>query len=142
MRVSNINKSILIGEWCLISLLFGLMYYYSPLLCEDLHFQVLYRLFNDGESGFSLDGWLAFINDIRNYDNSRLANILTFFSTIWKPFNYLFPWFTGMAVASIIFMVVKYGLGKQSTWSSIGIMWIAIAVITFSVQKSPQEGLS
>lgn len=60
-----------------------------------------------GSSDFSLSALAGYFRELRLNDNSRLANVLSPFTTLITPWRYLFPWLTGLAIAFIAALGVR-----------------------------------
>lgn len=114
--------------WLLIALLWGVLYSLTPIQLDDWQFIGTYRDHNEGSIEFSLSSWGEYAADLRKNDNGRLSNILSPLSTIWRPWNLVFPWITGVAVATVVWLVTRIGFGRDANWRGMSLVWILIAV--------------
>lgn len=89
-----------------IAVIYSIMSYLTPPQFDDLAFMSLYREWNNGSSEISLSAIFRFCQELRQEDNSRLANMLSPFSTIIAPWRDLFPYVTGVMVSAIVFLGV------------------------------------
>lgn len=92
----------------------GLMQYFTPVMVDDLVFVAQYLAANDGDGSFSLDALRRFALYNRLHDNFRIANMLAPFSTVISPWKELFPVFTGLAGAAMLWLSARLARGGGS----------------------------
>lgn len=106
----------------------GLMQFYTPVMNDDFAFMAQYLACNDGDSGFSLRALADFALYNRDHDNFRIANMLAPFSTLFSPWKELFPLFTGLAGAAMIWLAGRFAGGCPPGWRFQAVVWLLIAV--------------
>lgn len=102
---SRADKWLYAGVLSVIALVFALLEVWMPMLLDDMAFVDLYRFYNKGSDEFSFKALAGYFMDMRQYDNSRIANLLSPFSTIIRPWCYLFPFITGLLTALVVDMI-------------------------------------
>lgn len=105
------------------------MQYYTPVMIDDLVFVAQYLAANDGDSSFSLDALRRFALYNRLHDNFRIANMLAPFSTVISPWKELFPVFTGLAGAAMLWLSARLAKGMAPSWRFASVMWLAITLL-------------
>jgi len=111
-----------------IAVIYSIMSYLTPPQFDDLAFMSLYREWNNGSSDFSISAIYRFCQELRQEDNSRLANMLSPFSTIISPWRNLFPYITGLMVSSIVFLGIRMcRVGVNRFYHSI-LLWAMMIV--------------
>lgn len=102
----------------LIAILFASISYLTPLQLDDYVFMAEYRN-AAGSERLSPGGLLHFWLEIRQYDNGRIANLLSPLTTLSPAGRILFPALTGCAVAFIIGMTVMLTMRSGSRKSAL-----------------------
>lgn len=106
----------------------GLMQYFTPVMVDDLVFVAQYLAANDGDGSFSLDALRRFALYNRLHDNFRIANMLAPFSTVISPWKELFPVFTGLAGAAMLWLSARLARGAVPGWRFASLAWLAVAL--------------
>jgi len=106
---SRTDRTCYIIMLAVVAAIYATMSYLTPMQYDDLLFIATYRQYLPEGSGdmFDSDAWTGYINELRQYDNSRISNMLSPFSTIIEPFRTVFPYITGLCVAAIVAMTVR-----------------------------------
>lgn len=128
---SNKNLLIASGVLLLITAVYTLMSMWNPMMLDDYVFKATYLHINSLSPDFSLDSFLEYMKEVRDNDNSRIPNLIAPFSTTFVPWKYLFPLFTGMAIAMVIAISTRIILGNK--WReyplAIAIVWLAFILL-------------
>lgn len=110
-----------------IAAIYMLMVYWTPLQYDDLMFYASYREYAGGEDAFHWNALWDYAMNMREVDNSRLANILLPFMIIFSPGKELFPFVTGIFCALLVLLTAKCSRlnGRVSLFQLI-FTWICI----------------
>ena len=83
-----------------------------------------------GGTKVSWDGFVDFVRFTRDYDNGRLANLISPFTTLITPFKDLFPYVNGCFYAFLIFLVQRLACGKATGFKNfmLVISWASLLV--------------
>lgn len=122
----SINSVLYITLLLIIWAIYTLISYITPPQLDDLAFMALYHNYSGESDEFSLYAIRQFFSEMRQYDNSRLANLLSIFSTIIFPWNHIFPFITGLATAAIVALSVAICRISKDRWKYAVIMWLMI----------------
>lgn len=111
---------------CLYAVLSGL----TPLAYDDWTFMGNWRDDAMGGYEFSFSAWKRYYFFIRDYDNGRIANALSPFSTMFSPWKELFPVFTGFLLAGSIVVLQRLSSSPSRKYSPfwLALTWILIIV--------------
>lgn len=90
-----------------IAAIYILMCLWTPMQYDDYIFIKAYRDFNDGADSFSFCAWYKYMAELRQDDNSRLANLLIPFMNLFSPGKQLMPFASGILCAGIVWMTPK-----------------------------------
>lgn len=115
-----------LGVMLTVALLFGLMSLWTPQQLDDYTFINEYHSWSGGSDSFSLSAWLSYCDVLRTCDNMRFANLLSPFSTIIEPWCSLFPWLTGITVAIILAIILKWGRARRHRGLFAVLVWAAM----------------
>lgn len=113
---------------CLIFLIaacYALMSYWTPTGLDDWMFMGEWNNVTAGK-GFSLSSLYDFWATIRQGDNGRLSNTLIPIFLIYSPFKEVFPIFTGLFVALIIWLIARLAFNKPATPFFLLLSWTAV----------------
>lgn len=91
----------------LVACVHAAMSWLTPPQYDDLGFISIYRSYAGGSTDFSLEALGSFFQELRQNDNSRLANLLAPFSTLFTPWREIFPLVTGAVTALIVALAVS-----------------------------------
>ena len=89
-----------------IVVIYGIFSYLTPYVLDDIVFRNCYLKHSGGSESFSLSALVDFAREVRDYDNGRLANILSPIATMMVP-RWLFALITGIGVAAMYMMMLK-----------------------------------
>lgn len=95
-----------------IAALYATLSYLTPLAYDDWVFMAEWHNIN-GDEAPGLSTLYEFRQYIAEYDNGRLANVLSPLSTIFSPWKQLFPFATGICVALIILFTTVFSFGRN-----------------------------
>ncbi len=112
----------------LTAILWGVLYWLTPLMLDDWQFIGTYREANGGDAGFSLSAWKAYMAELRDFDNSRIGNLISPFTTLWSPWKEIFPWLTGCLTALLFWFAARLGFGRRMGWTGYSVMWLALTL--------------
>ncbi len=107
-------------------IVWGLMQFLTPLMCDDLAFMAQYLACNDGDPDFSLRALIDSALYNRAHHNFRIANTLAPFSTLFSPWKEIFPILTGLASAAIVWLSAALAAGKTPGWRATAVIWLFI----------------
>lgn len=123
-KSDNIATGVLLG---VIMLLFALMSAFTPHILDDYFFTNLYLEYSGNDSGFDFDGWLGYIGELRQNDNSRISNMLLPFATVIVPWKLIFPAVSAFLWTLCVWMVVRI-CGFNRRFVPTALLWF---VLTF-----------
>lgn len=104
---SRLRSLPLIALMLAIAAIYTVMSLWTPVQNDDWMFITRYYMFSGSSEEFNFDAWLSFMDYVRNADNSRIANMIAPFSTIFEPWNVIFPYISGAMMALMIYMASK-----------------------------------
>lgn len=112
-----------------IAAIYMLMVYWTPLQYDDLMFYSSYRAYAGGEDVFNWDALWKYAMEMRQVDNSRLANLLLPFMIVFPPGKEILPIVTGIFCALLVLLTAKCSRfnGRVSSFQLI-FAWICIIV--------------
>lgn len=113
MTSSGFQRLLTIGLLIFIAALYGLLSLWTPPALDDWIFMAEWQEIN-GEAPPSFSALLEFWEEIRLYDNGRLANTLSPLSTLLSPWKELFPIMTGILTASIVALVSFFSFSTRT----------------------------
>ncbi len=106
--------------------IFTVLYHFVPMLLDELAFAEMYRSYNAGSDAFSLRALLDFAGEMREYDNSRLANVLSPLTTIVHPWCDIAPAVSALMVVVMIAGAVRLsGIRRHRAGLAVGV-WAAM----------------
>lgn len=94
------------GLMLIMATVFSLLSFWTPLAFDDWIFMAEWRNVN-GSRGLSLSTLINFWEEIRLYDNGRIANVLAPVFTLFSPWKEIFPIITGILAALIVLFLSK-----------------------------------
>lgn len=106
----------------IVALTYAAMSWLTPLMFDDLLFISSYREITGGDA-FSLEGYADYFMQLRNNDNSRLANEAFPAIILWPGTRLIFNVITGLMMSMIILLVSRIA---TSRWTPRGGFCIAI----------------
>ena len=111
----------------LLIVLYTVLGWVTPFYIDDWMFKAFW-LDNAGSDSFSISGFLNFNKFIRDFDNGRIANLLSPFSTVFSPFKEIFPFFNGCFYALMILAVQRLATGFRSglNWYMLVLAWACL----------------
>lgn len=98
----------------------------TPLTLDDWTFMGNWRD-DAGNTVFSFSGWWRYYDFIRSYDNGRIANALSPFSTMISPWKEFFPFLTGCMTAGTALQLQRFATRRSSTLF-LAIVWAFMIV--------------
>lgn len=101
-----------------------LMVQNTPYLYDDLVFWNAYNTFSEGSDDFDLSAMMRYITELRQYDNSRISNMLSPFTTIFEPFRTIFPVICGLIWAFSLWAIVRIIGFKERLFIPTAMLWI------------------
>lgn len=113
-----------------IAVLYTILSLVTPYYLDDWMFMGEYKE-HAGTETFSREGFMNFFRYIRWYDNSRIANLLSPFSTLFYPFNIIFPYVNGCVYAIMICMVQRLSCGDNGRLKCLFLLISWASVIVF-----------
>lgn len=123
-KSDNIAFGVLLG---VIMVLFALMSAFTPHVFEDYFFTRLYLEYSGGCTGFDVDGWIGYISELRQNDNSRISNMLLPFATTIVPWKLIFPVVSALLWTFCVWMVIRI-CGFRRRFVPTALLWF---VLTF-----------
>ena len=130
MRLLRESRGSLYCYWglaALMAVLYALLSYLTPLYLDDWSFMAVWRDDVDGGYTFSWRTWGDYFRYIRGFDNGRIANALSPFSTMFSPWKEIFPVLTGICVAISAVLVQKFATGRLSI-PALALTWVLMIV--------------
>ena len=128
-KTRNIHTKYYFWLLFIIGATYALMSLWTPPQFDDLMFISVYHDYSGDSSDFSLSALADYFQVLRRYDNSRLANLLSPFSTLFTPWRYIFPWLTGAMVSVIISLSLKICgiVGYRARWGVL--LWTLMIIL-------------
>lgn len=112
----------------IIAIIYVLMSYFTPPQYDDLLFVSVYHRYNNGNDNFSLQALTNYFLELRKFDNSRIANLLSPFSTILYPWNRIFPFITGILISVIVYFSLKICNIKKDKYKFTILVWFSMII--------------
>lgn len=106
----------LCGALLSIAVVFFLYSYFTPLAFDDLMFKFRYLDHSRGSHSFSWSAISAYAEEIRNFDNGRLSNILCAPVVLMLP-HWLFSLVTGLCFALLYWLMLYVADIPRRAWS-------------------------
>lgn len=105
------------------------LYALTPWQFDDYAFARVYLDINGGESAFSGHSFAKFIGEIRQYDNSRLSNVLAPLMLLVEPWCTLRPLISGLMTVLMIWLVSKFICPRGANALKISLIWASLMVV-------------
>lgn len=117
------------GVAILIASLYAVLCNLTPIALDDWAFMGNWRDDADGGSEFSFPAWWRYFLYIRGYDNGRIANALSPVSTMFSPWNTMFPFLTGVMLSLSLVLIQRLSTGHRSATALVFTWAIAILAL-------------
>ena len=115
------------GIAIVMAVLYSVQSYLSPLCLDDWGFMGVWR--DDiAADGFSFAAWRDYFNYIRGFDNGRIANALSPFSTLFSPWKELFPVATGVFLTLSAVLLQRFAAEGRYRPSALILTWALMIV--------------
>ena len=127
----GINKLLIIPPATILLLLlivsiYSLLSYWTPMALDDWEFMSEWERINDKGSAPTPAAFYRFWEEIRLYDNGRLANVLSPLSVMFSPWKEIFPFLTGVCCATIIVGACRMAFSERPlSLMNTACMWAA-----------------
>lgn len=100
---------------------------FTPFLYDNILFDAAYIGHAGGKHIWSWDAFLGYIDEIRTYDNWRLANIAAPLTTLFMP-KWIFSVMTGFCVAASVWLAARLGAGNRPGLVEVASVWVALTL--------------
>ena len=128
VRLSNRDQWAEGVLFLLFSSMMAVMVHFTPLAFDDYAFISLYLDHNGGSPEFSLKGLAGFFNEMRTYDNSRIANQLAPIFGLMQPWKNLFAILTGLLCGSIALLILRFANLNRNKALAFSSVWLLMLV--------------
>ena len=96
------------------ALLYSMLSWLTPYSLDDWTFMGNWRD-DAGNKEFSFSGWWNYYEFVRGYDNGRLSNAFSPFSTLLSPWKEVFPILTGSLLSLSMVLLQRFVTGSRSS---------------------------
>lgn len=106
-----------------------LMSLWTGVALDDWTFMSTWEEVN-GDKSIGISTLYNFWSEIRQYDNGRIANVMSPVMGLFSPWKELFPIFTGLIMAGIVYAISAFAFGRKGTTPlTVALAWGATLIL-------------